>query len=65
MVSEEPIKRTEKSQGKIGGTLPIDLKNNLDFVTGKKEPLLQEHKNKFILVFDEKSRGLLLILMSG
>jgi len=31
-----------------------DLKKNLDFINENKESLLKEHKNKFILVFEEK-----------
>ncbi|MFH1824839.1 MAG: hypothetical protein ABH873_06400 [Candidatus Firestonebacteria bacterium] len=31
-----------------------NLKKNLDFVNKNKESLLKEHKDKFILVFEEK-----------
>ncbi|MCK4421600.1 hypothetical protein KAW18_08020 [candidate division WOR-3 bacterium] len=31
-----------------------DLKKNLDFVTKKRKTLLREHRNKFLLVFNEK-----------
>ena len=31
-----------------------DLKKNLNFVSENKESLLKEHKNKFILVFEEQ-----------
>ena len=31
-----------------------DLKKNLDFINENKESLLKEHKNKFILAFEEK-----------
>lgn len=31
-----------------------DLKKNIDFVDKNKVSLLREHKNKFILVFEEK-----------
>ncbi|MBU1297614.1 MAG: hypothetical protein KJ963_04890 [Bacteroidetes bacterium] len=34
-----------------------NLKKNLDFVNENKESLLKEHKNKFILVFEEKLVG--------
>jgi len=34
-----------------------DLKKNLDFVKGNRESLLKEHKNKFILVFEEQLVG--------
>lgn len=34
-----------------------ELKKNLDFVNENKESLLKEHKNKFILVFEEKLIG--------
>jgi len=34
-----------------------DLKKNLDFVNNNKESLLREHKNKFILVFEEQVVG--------
>lgn len=31
-----------------------DLKGNLDYVKKNIEPLLKQHKNKYILVFDKK-----------
>jgi hypothetical protein len=31
-----------------------DLKANLDFVMKNKEELLKEHRNKYILIFEEK-----------
>jgi hypothetical protein len=34
-----------------------ELKKNLDFVNKNKESLLKEHKNKFILVFEEQVLG--------
>ncbi len=34
-----------------------DLRANIDFVNKNKETLLKEHRNKFILVFEEKVIG--------
>ena len=34
-----------------------DLKKNLNFVNENRESLLKEHKDKFILVFEEKLVG--------
>jgi len=34
-----------------------NLTKNLDFVKGNRESLLKDHKNKFILVFEEKLVG--------
>jgi len=34
-----------------------DLKKNIDFVKKNREALLKEHRNKFILVFEEKLVG--------
>ncbi|NQS99433.1 MAG: hypothetical protein HQ591_13370 [candidate division Zixibacteria bacterium] len=31
-----------------------DLKSNLDFVLNNRENLLKEHRNKYLLVFEEK-----------
>jgi len=44
---------------KRGGTImgEKDLKKNIDFVLANKAALLQEHRNKFILVFEEKLVG--------
>ena len=34
-----------------------DLKKNFDFVNENRESFLKEHKNKFILVFEERLVG--------